>query len=289
MISGDNMKKNFNSKGFTLIEILLSLTILSIIIVPISSFFLTSQKISKDSDTNFKAITLAQSYFEMIKSMDNFEMIKSIDGIEWIGEFDPSKKINGVKSEGDFKIEVNIEPVRPVGDEDKFKKIKATNNIDDIEYDMKIVVISNNAAHIFRNGSDYPDSTINIDKELKITLKKEELKTSPKSIEISNLEKDKVNIFIELNANMNFKISNESNNNQTLVFYIIKEQNSIVNYDFNVKKGKVEKHEVIDSDENEESTDYILYYVNIKVYDKNEDNLIEDNIITDVNGYKSIY
>lgn len=288
MISGDDMKKHYNCKGFTLIEILLSLAILSIIIIPISSFFISSQKISRDSDIKFRSITLAQNYFEQIKSKD-FETIESIEGIEWIGGFNPSENNIGIINNGDFKVEIKIEPVPEYP---KNGNSNNNENIDyDIDYDIKIEVHNDNVAQIYKSGSDFPYSIINVNDKFKMLLLQKKLKTEPNIIIINNIDKlvkSEIIILIELYANMDFEISN-NNKDKTLVFYIIKEQDSTVDYDFNVKKGKVIKQEETVSDEAEESEDFILYKVNINIYDKNENNLIKDNIITDVTGYKSIY
>ncbi|MCB2289670.1 prepilin-type N-terminal cleavage/methylation domain-containing protein [Clostridium sp. CS001] len=62
------MKFIKNKKGLTLIEIIISLAILSIIIAPILSLTLNSVKINKKSDEKMEALSLAQTKIEEIRS-----------------------------------------------------------------------------------------------------------------------------------------------------------------------------------------------------------------------------
>lgn len=264
MISGDNMRKINNNKGFTLIEILLSMTILSIIIVPLSTFFLTSQKISKDSEINFEAMTIAQNYFEKIKAIDNFD---------WIGEFDQAEEINNVINEGNYKIEITIKP------ENDFKNKGTSNNINTIDYDMKLQVI-NNIVKIYDSKTNTPFTLLS--NTIDIIFDNNSISTSPSSLSINELDKEKINFRIDLTDDINLNVFNKSNNNQTLVFYIIKEKDSNVIYSFNVEEGKVKKYDNIYFDDTQQSLSYILYDVTLKVYYKNK-------FITEMNGYKSIY
>ncbi|MCT4621533.1 MAG: prepilin-type N-terminal cleavage/methylation domain-containing protein [Marinisporobacter sp.] len=64
-----------NKKGFTLIEIVISIAILGIIIIPISSLFITSAKINKKSNDLLHANHEAQQVIEVLRAGD----VKSID------------------------------------------------------------------------------------------------------------------------------------------------------------------------------------------------------------------
>lgn len=60
-----------NNKGLTLVEIMVSLAVLGIIIVPITSLFLFSVKTNKISEEQLIAQSLAQQYIEDLKSSNN--------------------------------------------------------------------------------------------------------------------------------------------------------------------------------------------------------------------------
>jgi type II secretory pathway pseudopilin PulG len=57
----------------TLIEIIITLSIMGIVIAPLMSMFVTSQKINNEGEKKYNAIRLAQKYIEEIKSMDVFD------------------------------------------------------------------------------------------------------------------------------------------------------------------------------------------------------------------------
>jgi prepilin-type N-terminal cleavage/methylation domain-containing protein len=64
------MKNLFNKKGLTLIEIIVTLAVLGIVIAPLMSMFVTSQKINVESRKEYEALQFAQKYMEEIKAMD---------------------------------------------------------------------------------------------------------------------------------------------------------------------------------------------------------------------------
>lgn len=64
------MRKVFNNKGLTLIEIIVTLAVLGVVVTPLMSMFVTSQKINTESEKEFRAIQLAQKYMEEIKGME---------------------------------------------------------------------------------------------------------------------------------------------------------------------------------------------------------------------------
>ena len=65
------MRKPLKKKGASLVEIIISLAILTIIIVPISNLALTAVKIEKDSGVKLKANALSQQITEYIKDADD--------------------------------------------------------------------------------------------------------------------------------------------------------------------------------------------------------------------------
>ncbi len=70
------MKIIKNNKGLTLIEILITLAVLGIVVSPLMSMFITSQKINNESEMKYRAIQLAQKHLEEIKSMKQLDNSK---------------------------------------------------------------------------------------------------------------------------------------------------------------------------------------------------------------------
>lgn len=60
--------KKINNKGLTLIEVIMTLTVLSIVICPLMNMFVLSIKINSMSDKEYYSIQNAQYYMEEIKS-----------------------------------------------------------------------------------------------------------------------------------------------------------------------------------------------------------------------------
>ena len=59
-----------NDKGFTLIEILLAVTILFVVLLAFTQFFITSQKGTIESQEKLEATNIAQLVFEKIKDRE---------------------------------------------------------------------------------------------------------------------------------------------------------------------------------------------------------------------------
>lgn len=96
------MKIKLNSKGFTLLEIIISMGLLSITICPLLSMIILAAKINKISDIEYKTMQLAQAHMEEIAVM------KSIDGEKYTYN-DKTKNYERVVYEyDDYKTEIKI-------------------------------------------------------------------------------------------------------------------------------------------------------------------------------------
>lgn len=74
-------KMNFkisNNLGMTLVELIMTMAVLGILIVPVMSMFVFSAKINMEASTDFKAVMLAQSYMEEIKAMEQLDTQKYV-------------------------------------------------------------------------------------------------------------------------------------------------------------------------------------------------------------------
>lgn len=65
-----------NKNGFTLIEVMLSLTIIAVALIPLSNLFLQSKYVSVSSLHTIQAVTMAQSILERIKA-ENYHQVTS--------------------------------------------------------------------------------------------------------------------------------------------------------------------------------------------------------------------
>jgi len=70
------MKKSFCTDGLTIVEIIMTLAILGIVICPLMSLFVFSQKINNESEMEYKSILQAQKYMEEIQVMDKLDTLE---------------------------------------------------------------------------------------------------------------------------------------------------------------------------------------------------------------------
>ncbi|KOA21415.1 hypothetical protein CLHOM_00860 [Clostridium homopropionicum DSM 5847] len=90
-------------RGFTLLEIIIAIGILSIILVPFSNLVLNSFKVAHEAKTKQEAVNIAQKYMEKIKSDNSIELDKIIDNGASFSQYGyPS-------SENDFSISYTVE------------------------------------------------------------------------------------------------------------------------------------------------------------------------------------
>ena len=131
-------KSNLNNKGFTLIEIAMTIAIVGIIGVAFSGFFINSARIINAVDEREKAIMIAQQEMEELKAR-GYSAIKSkivpnnyFDTNEEYIEND-YKLISAQEGFPDYNINLKIEDI-----ENGLYKIELTNNWNDNQ-EVKIV------------------------------------------------------------------------------------------------------------------------------------------------------
>lgn len=142
------MKKKFNDKGLTLIEIIVTLAVLGIIVSPLMSMFITSQKINNASNNEYQAIQLAQKYMESIKSQNTFNKSGYDEEIKDDGEVIYTKDV----LDDDFISEVKLiqKPISiPGTDIDSYPKLLIKNN--SVEFGGNIIPIENTNVNITIN------------------------------------------------------------------------------------------------------------------------------------------
>lgn len=164
-----NIFKLNNSKGFSLIEGIVTIVIIGIVTVPITMIFIGALNETEEARLKLKATQLAQMYIESMKARDESELMGIFyEDMDGDGSFDQipadaegnvektitfeDGAINGFDSiPENFKAEISY-------NKEKFDlpEYQITNNTSEISYDARI---------IFENGLDKSFLIENADKE----------------------------------------------------------------------------------------------------------------------------
>ena len=67
------MGRLFNNKGLTLVEVIMTLTILGAVICPLMNFMVLAEKINKEGEVEYGSIQTSQYYMEEIKAMNGID------------------------------------------------------------------------------------------------------------------------------------------------------------------------------------------------------------------------
>jgi len=79
-------KVRYKNKGFTLMEVVISIALLSIVVIPFSNLVLNSFLITNDAKIKQQATNIAQKYMEKIKSDSTINFDNISDGLETLNE-----------------------------------------------------------------------------------------------------------------------------------------------------------------------------------------------------------
>ncbi|MCY6370909.1 prepilin-type N-terminal cleavage/methylation domain-containing protein [Clostridium ganghwense] len=274
------------SKGFTLLELLITIAILGIIITPLSSMVLTSVKFTKVSEDKQKATNLAQKYMEKIKSGVNLNSY-NLD-------------------EGNFHVDCSIEPVE--GYEFKHNSVSGENGSDSIASDYKIVFPKQSEVIQFYNNNQIlsiPQQNVvkpyikihSMDNDIVFTLRDEEKKTEDertigheKIIRSSEKEKDKIKIRIDILRDLpnGLTISADNESSDILELYFVKADKLSSSPEIIVEKhgGKIRQYNDIlkieDNSSISNEANKRLYKIVVKVTDKKTGETLSVN-----KGYKT--
>lgn len=212
-----------SNKGLTLIELIVSIAILGIIIIPLSSYFINSIRINKIAQYRLEANHIAQQMMEEIKSQRT--VIQTVyEGTE----------IN----EGDYNI---TKIIRPLSD---YQIIQNNNNNADINfsYDANIEVNENDlkfdtdtTSNLISNIADNTNVEIKVERGSGNSIQIRYNNSFNKTINKSDNE---INIVIKQNSNKNI-IFNTYSTNIITNFYIVKSKGANGAIRINTKSGKV--------------------------------------------------
>ena len=107
------MKKNKAKKGITLIEVIISVTLLSILIIPLSTIVIKSLNNKEEASDRQKATYIGQKILEELKAYDvitlkedsNTKYFNLLDGL------DSDKEIKGVENTELKKLKENLKEI----------------------------------------------------------------------------------------------------------------------------------------------------------------------------------
>lgn len=206
------------SKGFTLIELIITIAMLGIIIIPLSSMVLTSVKFTKASSDKQRATNLAQKYMEQIKGSD--ASILNNTTLHY--------------DEGNFDVDCSIEPV--TGYEFGGSSVSGANGSDSIGFDYKILFKKGiGTVEFYKNTNIIPISQKNITNpnidihcttsNIEFTLKDGETEIDKEITDRSNENEDgkikiRIDILRDLSSILRISVDNESED--VLELYLVK-------------------------------------------------------------------
>ena len=132
-----------NNKGFSLIELIIAVTILAIIVVPLSRSFITAANTNSKAKRVMEATTLGQNFFESMKS----------EGVEKLVEklFGPSYEVSSLEDKNGKKYFV-YERILSESDASLDASIKSFLSANGRKYDMKVKL--NPTPYVYSSGMD---------------------------------------------------------------------------------------------------------------------------------------
>lgn len=283
-------------KGMTLIEVIISVTLLSILIVPISGFMLSSLNNNISSQKKQEASYIGQKILEELKAYDyiNLKSDNQGDYFELL-DGDRISKINNNSFEGKFNRDIyglpnstrnlNKYNVELIINEDSVFKYDNINNLDlhnDADYRIDFInenrtnyIIDNNNPQKKASFSENIKLDIGIENNNEFNLS---IYDKNSSTEIKDLKNTKSSNKIVLYITSDYKSDNnvtniEVNNNtgETIFLYVIKEKGATEEININSNIGRI-----VVSEEEEITINTIgkLYKYTVKVAEERNKNKI---------------
>lgn len=190
-----NKKVRYKNKGFTLMEIVISIALLSIVIIPFSNLVLNSFMITNDAEIKQQATNIAQKYVEKIKSDSTINFDNVSEGLETLNEAAyPTSTSDG------FSIKYYI-----VRDEN-YKVTTPTAGIDINIYDYRFEISkdSNNIIFYDKNNWVGAEEKVIPDFQVANNLTNITYKINSTEKTINKIKAESENIIIRVDVNRNF-------------------------------------------------------------------------------------
>lgn len=252
----------YKKKALTLIEVVISLAILFIIMIPISTMAIQTVKMNKQAEDKQQATALAQKLMEKVKSLPKFSSGELTDGVTLQVGSSPYR----IQGEIDgFKVEGTIEAVEgyssELGSITNEVDADATVELPKEDANGNLYVIVNGVRQSF---------TINF-KELSIVKDTSDTKLifSNGTTAIPN-DKSAIEIIADKDSSLNYTIKVSNNTNTTLNLYCYKFNDSNAKFNVINEKGKVSYYDNLLKQDSSTipSTINRVYNINIKVSKK---------------------
>ncbi len=263
-----------NNKGFTLVEIIITIAILSIIIIPIYSLFLTSAKANNMSVHKLNATMIAQSYMEELKAKEtirldgfNYTYDQFIDIKQGKAFYIESINDNGNQRLYDVELQISETDYKFEEQED----ISQSDLLVEL-YDNNIIIQDDNR-RVSKSIIEDANLTIDYDENV-LSYNLDEI--------ISNSLPEDGEILIKVFLNENSKdiqmVCNNEYSDRDMIINVYKMQNSGSYSDSgkNYTIGEKQLSEIENSNSNR------LYEIIIKVKEKND-----TETLVELKGYKS--
>lgn len=263
------MKRKLQKKdGFTLIEVLISLVVFAIIVIPISMMVMQGVKTNKKAEEKQQAMMIAQHIMENIKGMSENELI-NLDSLEVRG-YRISKKDRYLGGNVDgYDIKVTIMPV------------------ENYSFNNGSLELANSyCIEISNEGSDIKlfNKIDNIDRGIEentIKIKKDKIgKVLVNNTSINNKERKPIYLVVDeaCTRNINLILENESREEEKL--FLIKKEGSTATFDIKNDKGLFDI-----------TTDIVIpknnYEKNVKLYEV-KITAVKNGNEFEINSYKNI-
>jgi len=230
---GIYLKKLLNKNGLTLIEIIITLAVMGVVIVPLMSMFITSQKINNESSKEYDRLQVAQKFFEEIKS--NNKKDKLVDDLGYIhnATIDEFNYNNG-----SYKYETSDQKTYDVNVDIKKSASNSSSAATVFDSTINIIYDTNAPEQISAIGSEIKVETKDPNSSLNLTTKNGEIIINGSSFSVGGTSKIKIELeskdaVLKTDVTLNF-----TNNENISTLYIFDDGNKC-----NVKStgGKVPK------------------------------------------------
>ncbi|MFO7888636.1 MAG: prepilin-type N-terminal cleavage/methylation domain-containing protein [Eubacteriales bacterium] len=233
-----------NNKGFTLIELIISIAILMIILVPLTNMFVFSAKVNALGREELDGISAAKKYIEEIKASDELFNVDEEDGVEYKG----------------YKLYVDILGVEKYASNDVDNDFEFEEDIDILVLDQYDIKFSKDKINYQYIGNPDIDIEFTDKKDLYIN-----------EIEVIKNHKENLNIglyFSDTLGVFNFTIKNFSN--YSINIYIVEPDLKRYEYTLDILNGKVSTYKNLKKNQNVDISPYMLYKIKVDV-EKNEE------------------
>ena len=295
-------KKNKRfKKGMTLIEVIISVTLLSILIVPISGFILSSLKNNTTSQKKQEASYIGQKILEELKAyeyisletdengkyfqlLDGDKIYKDLNSNSFNGNF--KRTIYGEVSEDDDRNlrEYTVELTMTA--DSNFNYTDINNRDINSDADFKIDFINKDNISLNNNGTK---ETMSSSESIAIKIKKENNEFNLSIYDKNNAEigrakkenkNNKILLYISSEYNINTNIEIENYTGEWIYVYLIKQKNNPSDINIISTEGRV-----ILSEEEEISLNEIgtMYQYTIEVKDSKDNILFQGQSSNNIN------